>query len=152
MASWEVFAAAMPEMAEAGRTLLYQHGPGLAYLATVRADGGPRVHPVCPTIADGALWVAIGERSPKCRDLWRDPRFALHTFPNPEVDDEFSVRGEAVAADAAGISTCEAALARDGVRSADHVVFALDLDGALWSAYEARPSWPPRYTRWRAAG
>ncbi len=40
-ASWAEFAAAMSDMAAAGQRLLYQYGVGRAFLATVRADGGP---------------------------------------------------------------------------------------------------------------
>ena len=32
----------------------------------------------------------------------------------------------------------------------DDQPFALDIERALWSKYEKRPSWPPVYTRWRA--
>src|SRR5690348_8099762 len=139
----------MPDMAEAGRRLLYQYGVGLAYLATVRPDGGPRVHPVDPTIVDGGIWVAIGDHSPKCGDLLRDARFALHTLPGPEVDDEFYLRGRVARADASGVEACERGLARDGVHSSDHVVFELDIERALWARYGARGSWPPDYVRWR---
>jgi hypothetical protein len=45
-------------MAEAGYALLYQYRVGLGYLATVRKDGGPRVHPVCPVIARDGLSVS----------------------------------------------------------------------------------------------
>jgi hypothetical protein len=101
------------------------------------------------SVTDGRMWMAIGEHSPKCADLLRDPRCALHTLPGPEVDDEFYVTGCAVRADSAGVASCEAGLARDGVHSADHVVFELDLERVLWAEYGARGSWPPRYTRWR---
>jgi hypothetical protein len=47
MLTWAEFAHARPELAEAGRRLLYQFGVGLGFLATVRADGGPRLHPMC---------------------------------------------------------------------------------------------------------
>jgi hypothetical protein len=79
--SWAEFAAAMPEMAAAGRRLLYQFGPGLGYLATVRPDGGPRVHPVCPHVAEGALWVFVGETSPKFRDLARSGALTRSSTP-----------------------------------------------------------------------
>ncbi|MET0415816.1 MAG: pyridoxamine 5'-phosphate oxidase, partial [Actinoplanes sp.] len=46
MASWSDFAAAEPVLAAGIRALLQQYGPGMGYLATVRADGGPRLHPV----------------------------------------------------------------------------------------------------------
>ena len=46
--TWGGFSLERPDLAEAGRGLLYQFGVGLAFLATVRRDGGPRVHPMCP--------------------------------------------------------------------------------------------------------
>src|SRR6266851_2560720 len=46
--AWSTLAAERPDLAEAGRALLYQFGVGLAFLGTIRKDGGPRVHPVCP--------------------------------------------------------------------------------------------------------
>ena len=95
MKRWSEFAAEQPAMAKAGQALLYQFRVGLGYLATVRKDGGPRVHPVCPVIAHDGLYVFIGNHSPKVHDLLRDGRFALHAFPHPEVDDEFYVSGRA---------------------------------------------------------
>ena len=53
MSRWEQFAEREPRLSEAGRALFYQYGPGLGFLATVRADGGPRMHPICPVIAEG---------------------------------------------------------------------------------------------------
>ena len=70
MASWQAFAEAAPEMAAIGLRLLEKHG--LAYLATVRKDGAPRAHPVCPFIGRGRLFVATAPTSPKRFDLLRD--------------------------------------------------------------------------------
>jgi hypothetical protein len=94
MASWSEFAAAQPRLASAIRALMHQYGPGLGYLATVRADGGPRVHPVSPVITDEGLYCFILE-SPKRRDLERDGRYALHAFPPEESDDEAYLSGRA---------------------------------------------------------
>jgi hypothetical protein len=66
----------------------------VAFLATVRHDGGPRLHPFCPILADGRLFAAIPRRSPKGRDLRRDRRCVIHALPGPE-DDELSIRAEA---------------------------------------------------------
>ena len=44
MVTWNEFASAAPELAAAGRTLINQFQVGLAFLATVRKDGGPRLH------------------------------------------------------------------------------------------------------------
>src|ERR1700675_3724728 len=95
MAAWKEFEDASSTIAASGRKLLYQFGIGLGYLATVRKDGGPRVHPVCPILTDGGLYTLIGT-SPKQRDLRRDGRYALHAFPAKDVDDEFYVTGRAL--------------------------------------------------------
>lgn len=72
----------------------------VAHLATVRRDGSPRVHPVCPHIAGGRLYVVVGARSPKRFDLANDGRYALHTLesgePGPEFDEfELALEGRA---------------------------------------------------------
>lgn len=94
MASWSAFAVAEPDLAAAIRALLQQYGPGMGYLATVRADGGPRVHPVSPVITDEGLFCFIVD-SAKRRDLERDGRYALHSYPPEESDDEAYVTGRA---------------------------------------------------------
>lgn len=148
--TWGEFAAQAPEMAAAGRRILYQHGPGLAYLATVRPDGGPRLHPVCPHIAEDRLWVFVGHGSPKRFDLQRDPRFALHTFPCPDVDDEFYLAGRVIPlADDALEGSIRADLPFNS--EADDRPFELSIDRALLATYAGRPSWPPVYTRWAAS-
>ena len=152
MKRWSDFAVERPEMAEAGRALIYQFRVGLGYLATVRRDGGPRVHPVCPVIANGGLYVFIGNRSPKLRDLLRDGRFALHSFPNPQVDDEFTVRGHAERVDDAAIrQIVYDAYTATGAFTSDDTLFELRLERVLHAKYGPRPSWPPAYTSWTAA-
>src|SRR5256886_11510551 len=94
MASWSEFAAARPPLAAAIRELVHQYGPGLGYLATVRSDGGPRVHPVSPVITDEGLFCFVID-SPKRRDLERDGRYALHSYPPEDSDDEAYVSGRA---------------------------------------------------------
>ena len=79
MASWRDVAAGAPELAAAAERIFRSFT--LAYLATVRADGGPRVHPVTITLHGGELWVFLVRGTPKRRDLLRDPRYALHSFP-----------------------------------------------------------------------
>jgi hypothetical protein len=94
MATWPQFTSAAPTLAAQVRDLFLQYGQGLGYLATVRADGGPRVHPVSPVITDEGLFCFI-IRSPKRRDLERDGRYALHAFPPEETDDEAYLAGAA---------------------------------------------------------
>ena len=75
MADWHDFELAEPELAAFALARLAGR---VAYLATVRADGGPRVHPVTPIIGAGHLFIFMEPTSPKGRDLQRDARYALH--------------------------------------------------------------------------
>jgi hypothetical protein len=94
MASWSEFVAAEPQLAAAVRALLQQYGPGMGYLATVRPDGGPRVHPISPVITDDGLYGFVVD-SPKRRDLERDGRYAMHSYPPEGSDDEAYLSGVA---------------------------------------------------------
>jgi hypothetical protein len=94
MASWSDFASAAPSLADSIHKAFYQYGPGLAYLATVRPDGGPRVHPVSPAIVAGGLYCVMLD-TPKRRDLERDGRYAMHAFPAEDADDEACMQGRA---------------------------------------------------------
>lgn len=92
--TWGGLRSRRPQLAEAGQDLLYQFGVGLAFLATIRIDGGPRVHPMCPVIVDDGLYAFLIP-SPKRSDLIRDGRFSMHSFPTEDNEDAFSVTGVA---------------------------------------------------------
>jgi hypothetical protein len=94
MANWGEFSTVRPDLAEAGRGLLYQHGVGLGFLATTRPDGGPRVHPMCPILTTDGVFAFIVP-SPKQRDLHHDGRYAIHSFPCPDNEDAFFFSGSA---------------------------------------------------------
>ena len=94
VASWPTFAASAPALADSIRKLLHQYGPGFGYLATIRPDGGPRVHPVSPVVTDEGLYCFLIP-SPKRGDLERDNRYALHSFPAEDSDDEAYLAGRA---------------------------------------------------------
>lgn len=152
MATWAEFEAAAPGLADKGRALLYQYGAPLGYLATVRPDGGPRVHPFCPIVAEGGLWAFILRRSPKGADLRRDPRFALHAFSPKDVDDEFFVRGAAKPVEpVADLKAAIISAAVPAVVGADEEqLFQLHIDRVLVATYAHRGQWPPSYERWAA--
>ena len=102
MVTWQEFTAAAPDLAGHGRRLLLLAQPnadgyaaGLAYLATVRKDGGPRIHPISPVLGGGRLYAFVLRASPKHTDLRRDGRYALHSFPPEESDDEAYLTGRA---------------------------------------------------------
>jgi hypothetical protein len=90
--SWQEFRRSQPEAAAVGRALLYDVGVGLGFLATVRPDGGPRLHPMCPLLTDDGAYAFIVP-SPKQRDLHRDGRYALHSIPLEVNEDAFYLTG-----------------------------------------------------------
>jgi hypothetical protein len=149
---WSDLVAEAPDLARAGHRLLTQFGPGLGFLATVRPDGGARIHPVCPIVVGDGLWVFVVAGSPKQADLRANGQYALHSFPCPDVDDELMVAGAArVEEDPAVVApVLEAYLAQGTTSTGDETLFELHLERALHAAYGPRPSWPPRYERWRA--
>src|SRR3954470_22213642 len=98
MATWSEFETAAPELADVagllwpGPVALHRgEAPAegaaafaVAFLATVRHDGAPRLHPFCPILAAGRLIAAIPSTSPKGEDLRRDPRCVVHALPGPD--------------------------------------------------------------------
>jgi hypothetical protein len=76
MATWQEITEDAPELAALVRARF--EATGLAFLATLRAAGSPRISGVEPLFDDGQLWLGMMDGSRKARDLQRDPRFALH--------------------------------------------------------------------------
>ena len=101
MASWAEFEAAEPEFARRVRSLMTSRKH--LTMATLRADGSPRISGTEVEFADGALRIGSMPAAVKARDLRRDPRLALHgpTSDPPPGNDrgwagEAKVAGRAV--------------------------------------------------------
>jgi hypothetical protein len=77
MSSWNDVVAATPDLAEKVRQRFDAHG--LAILATLRADGFPRVSGIETLFDRGQLWLGMMDESLKALDLRRDPRCSLHS-------------------------------------------------------------------------
>lgn len=151
MLRWSEFQLKEPALSEIGRSMFFQFGIGLGFLATVRKDGGPRVHPVCPILHDGDLYILVLEASPKRRDLERDGRYALHSFPAPENDNEFYCAGTGERVDDAEMWEAVAALTNHDTDPGE-VLFRLSLDRVLYTTWEnpRQPDMKPVYQKWRA--
>jgi hypothetical protein len=154
MPSW----GALPDdLRTAGHGLLYQFGVGLAFLGTVRKDGGPRLHPMCPIVHGDDLYAFI-EEGPKQRDLLRDPRFAMHGFPPAENEDAIYLTGTArLADDPAVLTAVDAAFwaERDVAGPPDDVerrplLFAFDVETVLLTRTTGHGDWHPQHTVWHA--
>ena len=84
MPSWSDFEAAAPELAARVRERLDAHTHKT--LATIRADGAPRISGTESRFAEGELWIGSMPRARKAHDLQRDPRFALHSGSDEPSD------------------------------------------------------------------
>jgi hypothetical protein len=154
--SWGELGRQRPELVEGGRHLLYQHGVGLAFLATVRPDGGPRLHPFCPVLTDEEMYGFIIP-SPKQRDLQRDGRFAVHSFPTDENEDAFSVTGRAQVVSDPGVRE---ALGEQFVTERieigvplpadDHLLVRFDLESCLLTRTSGFGDFAPTHATWHA--
>jgi hypothetical protein len=94
MASWTQFERQAPELASAIRERFGAHLHSV--LATLRADGSPRLTGLETRFEHGELWLAMMPDSRKAADLRRDPRFALHSTPQTElIEGDAKVNGSA---------------------------------------------------------
>ena len=146
MTTWGDFAAAEAELAAFVAERL-QAAP--SYLATVRASGAPRVHPVTPILTVDGLYLFMEPTSPKGADLRDRGWFALHNG----VADNAGTGGEAT------VSGTGHAVDDDAVRAA--VAAAASYDPAdRYVLFELRPTEVrcngygdvtlPERRRWRA--
>jgi hypothetical protein len=77
MPTWSEFEAAAPALAQQILERLDAHAHKT--IATIRADGSPRISGTESTFRDGDLWIGSMWQALKARDLQRDPRYALHS-------------------------------------------------------------------------
>jgi hypothetical protein len=84
MTAWREFEAAEPEFARRVRELFDAHKHKT--MATLRADGSPRISGIETKFADGELTFGSMPRARKGADLKRDPRLALHSATVDPVD------------------------------------------------------------------
>ncbi len=144
MATWAEFATAEPALAAFG----WERMEGrIVYQATLRLEGGPRVHPVSPWLATGLLCVSFRDTSPKMREVARDARYAMHTA-QPWEDHagdygEFTVRGRLEQ-----ISPSHpAVVARPGQTRYRLVHYACSIEEAVATEYSDDEL--PVYGRWK---
>jgi hypothetical protein len=84
MTSWGDFERAEPEFAHRVRGLFEAHKHKT--IATLRADGSPRISGIEAVFEDGELSFGSMPNARKGADLLRDPRFALHSAPVDPVE------------------------------------------------------------------
>jgi hypothetical protein len=103
MTRWQDFEQAEPAFAQRVRALFDAHRHKT--IATLRADGSPRISGIETVFEDGELVVGSMPNARKGADLRRDPRFALHSSTVDPVEGseaqwpgEAKISGRAIAA------------------------------------------------------
>jgi hypothetical protein len=103
MTAWQGVEQAAPEFAQRVRALFDAHKHKT--IATLRADGSPRISGIEAVFEDGELVVGSMPNARKGADLRRDPRFALHSATVDPVEGseaqwpgEAKISGRAIAA------------------------------------------------------
>jgi hypothetical protein len=82
--SWTAFHAADAAFADTVEARFSAHRHHV--LATLRADGSPRLSGIEADFRRGELWLGMMPNSRKALDLLRDPRFSLFANPGPGTD------------------------------------------------------------------
>lgn len=141
--SWQAFEDQQPELAAFGTERL---NGKVAYLATVRQDGSPRVHPMTPIIGQGHLFVFMEPTSPKGHDLQRDGRYAIHcsVHDNSGASGEFFIAGQARLIDDPDLRALAVGLA-SYTPAERYILFEFDIASAASTIYPGdqpvRRSW-----------
>ncbi|MFN3238472.1 MAG: pyridoxamine 5'-phosphate oxidase family protein [Pseudomonadales bacterium] len=146
MHSWGELQLASPDIAEFGRKRL---DGKVAYLATVRESGGPRVHPVTAFLSPTRCFIFAEPDSSKVRDFTRNPQFHLHCAMSDSSGSsgEFQMSGQVIEASEA--SSRQEAEANCPFRpSSRSILYELKLLEAVATSY--RGGRPDR-RRWRAS-
>ncbi|HEY2765140.1 MAG TPA: pyridoxamine 5'-phosphate oxidase family protein [Pseudonocardiaceae bacterium] len=94
MAAWREVADSEPEFAQRVQAIMDAHRHKT--MATLRADGSPRISGIEAWFVAGELWFGSMPGARKGQDLQRDARFALHSASvEPTKGDESRWSGDA---------------------------------------------------------
>jgi len=147
MTLWSEFAKQAPDLEAFGRL---RFSGGVAYLASLRGDGSPRVHPVTPIVGE-RLFLFMEPTSPKGHALRQDGRYALHcAVENSEGGGgEFWVRGRATFTDDPA-DRAEASAASSYEPAARYILFVLSVEEAFMKQYSPGPAVVRRWSTRRS--
>jgi hypothetical protein len=142
--SWKILEEGKPELAAFGAERI---NGKVAYLATIRKDGSPRVHPMTPIIGQGHMFVFMEPTSPKGHDLRRDGRYAIHCSVSDTSGDsgEFTISGRAHLVDEPHMRSLAVQLA-PYTPAERYVLFEFEVESASSTVYQ---NGEPVRTRWK---
>ena len=134
--SWKEFEEQSPEMASLGIEKLNRR---VAYLAILKKDGSPRLHPITPFIGNGMLFMFTEPSSPKIRDLRHDGRYALHCSVDRKEGEpliEFLVSGTAKTITDSTLRAQAENIAASPIVIDEYVLFEFQVDNVMAIEYD----------------
>jgi hypothetical protein len=124
MANWKTFTHEAPDMAAKVEARWRAHTHHV--MATLRADGAPRVSGTEIVVTDDELYLGSMWQARKARDLLRDPRVAVHSNPRDETMTGGDAKLDALAVEVPEDDPAKLAIAEGAPPGPLHV-FRLDL-------------------------
>ena len=134
--AWKEFEEQAPWMASLGIERLNRK---VAYLAILKKDGSPRLHPITPFIGNGMLFMFTEPSSPKIRDLKCDGRYALHCSVDRKEGEpliEFFVSGTAKTITDSTLRAQAENIAASSVVIDDYALFEFQVDNVMAIEYD----------------
>ena len=124
--TWSEFSSAAPQLAALGAERF--QSTGLCLLATLRADGWPRISPCEFVFEDGELLLGMMWQSRKAHDLLRDPRLSVHSTQCDKnaAEGDFKLYGRARDIPDDGV---------DPTRPRPSHLFAVEVEGAAYISF-----------------
>lgn len=131
--SWKALEEQDPELAAFG---LERLNGKVSYLATIRKDGSPRVHPMTPVIGEGRFFVFMEPTSPKGHDIRRDGRYAIHCAVSDTTGEsgEFILTGRARLVEDPQVRVLAASIS-SYAPAERYILFEFDLETAVSTVY-----------------
>jgi hypothetical protein len=122
---------------------------GVMYLATIKSDGYPRVHPFTPFIGSGRLFAFMYTTSPKGKDLQRNRRYSMHSLVGDMngLNGEFQITGDAFElTDPASRKEAVAAVPYKLSQTRDIILFEFKIMSCFTNFYTNEK---PNFKRWK---
>jgi hypothetical protein len=136
MTSWGAFEQQEPVLAAAVRARFTAGETAKHHvLATLRADGSPRVSGTEVGFLDGELWLGSMPGARKARDLQRDPRCAIHAHPGDSSMDGGDAKVSGRLTEVTGEAARRRYLGDEHTEQAAHL-FLLDLAEVVLTSVE----------------
>jgi len=134
--NWGEFEQSAPDLAALGRSRF--EATHVALVATIRADGWPRISPIEPILVLDNLLLGMLSGSHKALDVLRDPRCTVHSSVSDVngSEGEFKIYGRALQVTDPAVLQGDYRAWWTADDASDASVFSIDIDSAAHIAWD----------------